>query len=113
MLDEADQMLDLGFIHALSKIVTMLPAKRQTLFFSATMPKAIRELADKFLTDPAEGRVAPAATTVERVDQYVSFVGQNEKQALLTIMLRSVSPIAARWSGSWSSPAPSTAPTAS
>jgi ATP-dependent RNA helicase RhlE len=88
VLDEADQMLDLGFIHALRKIVTMLPAKRQTLFFSATMPKSIRELADKFLTDPAEVRVAPAATTVERVDQHVSFVGQNEKQALLTIMLR-------------------------
>src|SRR3954451_17939606 len=88
VLDEADQMLDLGFIHALRKIVTMLPAKRQTLFFSATMPKSIRELADKFLTDPAEVRVAPAATTVERVDQHVSFVGANEKQALLTIMLR-------------------------
>ncbi len=52
------------------------------------MPKTIRELADKFLTDPAEVRVAPAATTVERVDQHVSFVGQSEKQALLTIMLR-------------------------
>jgi ATP-dependent RNA helicase RhlE len=88
VLDEADQMLDLGFIHALRKIVTLLPAKRQTLFFSATMPKTIRELASKFLTDPAEVRVAPAATTVERVDQHVSFVGQNEKQALLTIMLR-------------------------
>jgi ATP-dependent RNA helicase RhlE len=66
----------------------LLPAKRQTLFFSATMPKTIRELADKFLTNPAEVRVAPAATTVERVDQHVSFVGQSEKQALLTIMLR-------------------------
>ena len=55
VLDEADQMLDLGFIHALKQIVRMLPAKRQTLFFSATMPKAIKELADKFLTDPGPG----------------------------------------------------------
>jgi ATP-dependent RNA helicase RhlE len=88
VLDEADQMLDLGFIHDLKRIVKMLPAKRQSLFFSATMPKTIRDLADKFLTDPAEVSVAPAATTVERVDQYVTFVQQAEKQALLTIMLR-------------------------
>jgi ATP-dependent RNA helicase RhlE len=88
VLDEADQMLDLGFIHALKAIVKMLPSKRQTLFFSATMPKAIKELADRFLTDPAEVSVAPAATTAERVDQYVTFVQQQEKQALLTMMLR-------------------------
>ena len=88
VLDEADQMLDLGFIHALKQIVRLLPAKRQTLFFSATMPKAIKELADKFLTDPAQVAVAPAATTVERVEQYVTFVQQAEKQALLTMMLR-------------------------
>ena len=88
VLDEADQMLDLGFIHALKQIVKLLPTKRQTLFFSATMPKAIKDLADKFLTDPAEVSVAPAATTAERVDQYVTFVRQEEKQALLTMMLR-------------------------
>jgi ATP-dependent RNA helicase RhlE len=88
VLDEADQMLDLGFIHALKQIVRLLPAKRQTLFFSATMPKSIKELADKFLTDPAQVSVAPASTTVERVEQYVSFCQQSEKQALLTMMLR-------------------------
>ncbi len=88
VLDEADQMLDLGFIHDLKRIVKMLPAKRQTLFFSATMPKTIRDLADRFLTDPAEVAVAPVASTVERVDQYVTFVQQAEKQALLTMMLR-------------------------
>ena len=88
VLDEADQMLDLGFIHDLKKIVKMLPAKRQSLFFSATMPAAIKDLADKFLTDPAQVSVAPAATTAERVDQYVTFVQQAEKQALLTMMLR-------------------------
>ena len=88
VLDEADQMLDLGFIHALKAIVKMLPTKRQSLFFSATMPKAIKDLADKFLTDPAQVSVAPAATTAERVDQYVTYVQQAEKQALLTMMLR-------------------------
>jgi ATP-dependent RNA helicase RhlE len=88
VLDEADQMLDLGFIHDLKKIVKMLPAKRQSLFFSATMPKTIRDLADKFLTDPGEVSVAPSATTAERVDQYVTFCQQTEKQALLTMMLR-------------------------
>jgi len=88
VLDEADQMLDLGFIHALKAIVKLLPAQRQSLFFSATMPKAIRELADRFLTNPAQVAVTPAATTVERIDQYVTFVQQAEKPALLTIMLR-------------------------
>ncbi|HEX4736284.1 MAG TPA: DEAD/DEAH box helicase [Allosphingosinicella sp.] len=88
VLDEADQMLDLGFIHALKQIVRLLPPKRQTLFFSATMPKAIRDLADRFLTDPVEVAVTPASSTVERVEQYVSFVSQSEKPALLTMMLR-------------------------
>jgi ATP-dependent RNA helicase RhlE len=88
VLDEADQMLDLGFIHALRRIVGLLPKKRQTLLFSATMPKAIRQLADQYLTDPAQVSVTPASTTVERVDQFVCFVGQSEKQALLTLALR-------------------------
>ncbi len=88
VLDEADQMLDLGFIHDLKKIVRFLPEKRQSLFFSATMPKAIRDLADRFLTDPAQGAVTPVASTVERVEQYVTFVNQAEKPALLTMMLR-------------------------
>ena len=88
VLDEADQMLDLGFIHALRKVAKLVPAQRQTLFFSATMPPPIRQLASGFLTDPAEVRVAPAATTAERVDQFVTFVQQREKQALLTMMLR-------------------------
>jgi ATP-dependent RNA helicase RhlE len=88
VLDEADQMLDLGFIHDLKKIVRMLPAKRQTLFFSATMPPAIKDLADRFLSNPAQVSVAPAATTAERVEQFVTFVQQSEKPALLTMMLR-------------------------
>jgi ATP-dependent RNA helicase RhlE len=88
VLDEADQMLDLGFIHALKAIVRWLPEKRQSLFFSATMPKAIKELADRFLTDPVSVAVTPVASTVEKVDQYVTFVQQAEKPALLTMMLR-------------------------
>src|SRR3954469_22893977 len=88
VLDEADQMLDLGFIPALKRIVALVPPKRQTLFFSATMPKAIKELADKYLTNPAEVSVTPAATTVERIDQSVTMVNQAEKAALLALLLR-------------------------
>jgi len=88
VLDEADQMLDLGFIHALKRIVALVPPKRQTLFFSATMPRAIKELADRYLTNPAEVSVAPAATTVERVVQSVTMVNQAEKAALLTHYLQ-------------------------
>ena len=88
VLDEADQMLDLGFIHALRKIVGLLPQKRQTLLFSATMPKSIKDLAAKYLREPAHVSVAPTATTAERVSQYVCHVNQAEKQALLTIHLQ-------------------------
>ncbi len=89
VLDEADQMLDLGFIHALKRIVSLVPAKRQTLFFSATMPKSIKELADKYLTNPAEVAVTPVAKTADRVDQRVVMVNQPEKTALLTMFLQS------------------------
>src|SRR4051794_11619408 len=89
VLDEADQMLDLGFIHALKRIVALVPAKRQTLFFSATMPKAIKELADRYLTNPVEVSVTPTATTVDRIDQSVTMVNQTEKTALLTVYLQS------------------------
>jgi ATP-dependent RNA helicase RhlE len=88
VLDEADQMLDLGFIHALKRIVALVPPKRQTLFFSATMPRAIKELADKYLTNPAEVSVTPTATTVDRIEQSVTMVNQAEKTALLTLFLQ-------------------------
>jgi ATP-dependent RNA helicase RhlE len=88
VLDEADQMLDLGFIHALKRIVSLVPVKRQTLFFSATMPKAIKELADKYLTNPAEVAVTPVAKTADRVNQKVVMVNQPEKTALLTMFLK-------------------------
>jgi ATP-dependent RNA helicase RhlE len=88
VLDEADQMLDLGFIHALKRIVALVPPKRQTLFFSATMPRAIKDLADRYLTNPAEVSVTPTATTVDRVEQSVTMVNQAEKTALLTLFLQ-------------------------
>jgi ATP-dependent RNA helicase RhlE len=88
VLDEADQMLDLGFIHALKRIVKMLPAKRQSLFFSATMPKNIAGLASQYLTDPVQVAVTPVATTAERVEQQVIFVHTGAKQALLGHILR-------------------------
>jgi ATP-dependent RNA helicase RhlE len=88
VLDEADQMLDLGFIHALKRIDQMLPKDRQSLFFSATMPKAISELGARFLNNPVRVSVTPQATTAERVQQFVTFVSAREKQALLTVRLR-------------------------
>ncbi len=88
VLDEADQMLDLGFIHALKRIANILPKKRQSLFFSATMPKTISDLGSQFLTDPVKVSVTPQATTAERVEQFVTFVHQKEKQALLTLTLQ-------------------------
>nr|WP_274706762.1 DEAD/DEAH box helicase [Allorhizobium sonneratiae] len=84
VLDEADQMLDLGFIHDLRKIAKMVPAKRQTLLFSATMPKAIADLAASFLTDPARVEVTPPGKAADKIEQYVHFVnGQNHKTELL------------------------------
>jgi ATP-dependent RNA helicase RhlE len=88
VLDEADQMLDLGFIHALKWICQRLPSERQTLFFSATMPASIRDLAGKFIKNPVEVAVTPAATTVQRIVQSVTFVDQSEKGFLLTLTLK-------------------------
>jgi ATP-dependent RNA helicase RhlE len=88
VLDEADRMLDLGFIHALRRIVKLLPRERQTLLFSATMPKTIAALAEDYLTDPVKVVVAPAATTAERIDQGVIFVPTERKRDLLAGLLR-------------------------
>jgi ATP-dependent RNA helicase RhlE len=88
VLDEVDQMLDLGFIHAIRKLVAMLPARRQNLFFSATMPKEIANLAAGLLNDPARVEVAPVATTVERVNQSVIHVEPANKAKLLADLLR-------------------------
>ena len=88
VLDEADQMMDLGFINPLKRIAAMLPKERQSLFFSATMPKAIADLGKQFIENPVRVEVAPQATTAERVEQYAIFLNQAEKQALLTMRLR-------------------------
>jgi ATP-dependent RNA helicase RhlE len=88
VLDEADRMLDLGFIHALKRIASLLPKARQSLFFSATMPPPIRELAGRFLkADPAEVAVAPVASAAETVDQKVIMVRNDRKPALLAQIL--------------------------
>jgi ATP-dependent RNA helicase RhlE len=90
VLDEADQMMDLGFIVPLKRIDKLLPKDRQSLFFSATMPKAIAELGARFLNNPVQVSVAPQSTTAERVEQYVTHVQQKEKQALLTLRLQAL-----------------------
>jgi superfamily II DNA/RNA helicase len=88
VLDEADQMLDMGFINDIRKIVAKLPKQRQTLLFSATMPRAIAELADQMLTNPAKVSVAPVASTVDRVDQRIIHVDHAAKPAILADLLR-------------------------
>lgn len=84
VLDEADQMLDLGFVHDLRKISKMVPKKRQTMLFSATMPKAIADLAADFLTDPTKVEVTPPGKAADKVEQYVHFVaGKGDKTEIL------------------------------
>jgi ATP-dependent RNA helicase RhlE len=91
VLDEADQMLDMGFIHAIRKLVRLLPKERQNLFFSATMPQEIGALAGDLLRDPAKVAVAPVATTVERVDQRVIHVEASAKRSAIVDLLRDAS----------------------
>ncbi len=88
ILDEADRMLDMGFIHDVKKIVARLPAKRQTLFFSATMPREIQSLADKLLHHPARVEVTPVSSTAETISQSLYFVDQKEKRKLLIHLLQ-------------------------
>ncbi|MAN55843.1 MAG: DEAD/DEAH box helicase [Paracoccus sp. (in: a-proteobacteria)] len=83
VLDEADQMLDIGFIHALRLIARILPKERQTLLFSATMPKLMSELADTYLTDPVRVAVNPPGQAAKQIEQGVHFVTQGDKATLL------------------------------
>ena len=89
VLDEADRMLDMGFVKDVYKIVEMLPYKRQSLFFSATMSHDISKLAKKMLTNPVTVEVTPQATTVERIDQFIFFVDSQSKNELILQLLRS------------------------
>jgi superfamily II DNA/RNA helicase len=88
VLDEADRMLDMGFIHDIKRVVAMLRKERQTLFFSATMPQEITRLADSMLIDPVRVAVTPQATTVERIAQRVIHTEKSGKPSLLVDVLK-------------------------
>jgi ATP-dependent RNA helicase RhlE len=88
VLDEADRMLDMGFVRDVQRIIAKLPAKRQTLFFSATMPHEIKQLANILLTDPVKVEVTPPASTVDLIQQSVYFVEKQNKQSLLIHLLQ-------------------------
>jgi ATP-dependent RNA helicase RhlE len=95
VLDEADRMLDMGFIHDVKKVITKIPAKRQTLFFSATMPDEIQKLADTILTNPEKVEVTPVSSTANTIQQAVYFVEKADKKKLLIHLLKDKSIVSA------------------
>jgi ATP-dependent RNA helicase RhlE len=91
VLDEADRMLDMGFVQDVKRIITKLPSKRQTLFFSATMPNEIKQLASMLLNDPVKVEVTPPATTVDLIRQEIYYTEKQNKQFLLIHLLKDTS----------------------
>ena len=92
VLDEADRMLDMGFVHDVKRVIAKLPAKRQNLMFSATMPKEIEQLAAGILHDPAFVKVDPVSSTVDRIDQSLYFVEKGNKKLLLPWLIKNLNP---------------------
>ncbi len=88
VLDEADRMLDMGFVHDVKKIIAKVPVKRQTLFFSATMPNEIQQLANTILTNPAKVEVTPASSTADTIQQSLYYVEKSDKKNLLIHLLK-------------------------
>ena len=88
VLDEADRMLDMGFVHDVKKIITRLPQKKQTLFFSATMPTEIQKLANSILVNPVKIQVTPVSSTAETINQSIYFVEKHDKKSLLIHLLK-------------------------
>ena len=88
VLDEADRMLDMGFVHDVKRVITRLPQKKQTLFFSATMPGEIQKLANSILVNPVKVEVSPVSSTADTIDQSIYFVEKHDKKSLLIHLLK-------------------------